>query len=103
MSISNVLNFPNFFYFQLSEADFRDSVLTIGFSQEQQNILSKFYESKQKEITDILSKLALKEPHYHDLDWRFEIQVINILFKRILLFHLFRLLLDRCCIKQRPF
>lgn len=60
---------------QLSEADFRDSVLTIGFSAEQQTVLSKFYESKQKEINEVLAKLAIKEPHYHDLEWRFEVVV----------------------------
>lgn len=59
----------------MSDADFRDSVLTIGFSAEQQSVLSKFYESKQKDIQEVLSKLELKEPHYHDLDWRFEVVV----------------------------
>lgn len=62
-------------FFQLSEADFRDSVLTIGFSTEQQSVLSKFYESKQKDIQEVLSRLEIKEPHYHDLEWRFEVVV----------------------------
>ncbi|KAF5287980.1 hypothetical protein FQR65_LT12157 [Abscondita terminalis] len=62
---------------KLNDVDFRDSVLTLGFSQEQQSILSKFYLSKRKDITDILSKLNVDEPHYHDLNWRFEIQVAS--------------------------
>lgn len=70
-----------FFYsylFQVSEADFRDSVLTLGFSQDQQEILSKFYESKQKDVNEVLSK-SLNEPHYEDLKWRFEAQVCYFL------------------------
>ncbi|CAH0558277.1 unnamed protein product [Brassicogethes aeneus] len=59
----------------LSEADFRDSVLTLGFSQEQQGVLGVFYGRKQGEIQQILSKLAVNEPHYNDLQWRFEVQV----------------------------
>ncbi|KAF2881855.1 hypothetical protein ILUMI_24319 [Ignelater luminosus] len=62
---------------KLNEVDFRDSVLTVGFTQEQQNILSKFYLSKRKDISDILAKLVVDEPHYHDLQWRFEVQVAS--------------------------
>ncbi|KAK9721673.1 Helix-loop-helix DNA-binding domain [Popillia japonica] len=61
--------------YKLSEADFRDSVLTTGFSQEQQAVLSKFYDSKKNEISEILKKISIKEPHYHNLNWRFEVQV----------------------------
>lgn len=64
-------------HFQLCEADFRDSVLTVGFSSEQQSVLSQFYESKQREIQEVLSKLEIKEPHYRDLDWRFEVVVCS--------------------------
>lgn len=38
-------------------------------------MLSKFYESKQKEIQAVLLKLEIKEPHYHNLEWRFEVVV----------------------------
>ncbi|KAF5290781.1 hypothetical protein FQA39_LY14624 [Lamprigera yunnana] len=62
---------------KLNDADFRDSLLTIGFAQEQQAILSKFYISKRKDITNILSKLSVQEPHYHDLNWRFEVQIAS--------------------------
>lgn len=60
----------------MSEADFRDSILTLGFSEEQQEILSKFYESKQKDVNEILTK-ELNEAHYDDLKWRFEAQVCH--------------------------
>ncbi|KAJ8920910.1 hypothetical protein NQ315_015703 [Exocentrus adspersus] len=59
---------------KLSEADFRDSVLTLGFSQEHQAVLSKFYESKQNDIHRI-NHICINEPHYEDLKWRFEVQV----------------------------
>lgn len=74
-------------YLQLNEVDFRDSVLTVGFTQEQQNILSKFYLSKRKDISDILAKLVVDESHYHDLQWRFEVQVSYC--KMVLIIYLF--------------
>ncbi|KAJ8942845.1 hypothetical protein NQ314_009907 [Rhamnusium bicolor] len=61
---------------KLSEADFRDSVLTLGFSQEQQAILTKFYESKQNDVHQ-LNQTSINEPHYDDLKWRFEVQQVT--------------------------
>lgn len=61
----------------LNEVDFRDSVLTVGFTQEQQSILSRFYLSKRKDITEILEKLKVNEPHYQDLNWRFEVLIAS--------------------------
>ncbi|XP_017778145.1 PREDICTED: COMM domain-containing protein 2 [Nicrophorus vespilloides] len=61
---------------KLNEADFRDSILTIGFSCDQQNVLYEFYRSKSEEISEILKKQLIKDPYtYYNLDWRFEIQV----------------------------
>lgn len=40
-------------------------------------MLSKFYDSKQREIQEVLSKLEVKEAHYHDLEWRFEVIVAS--------------------------
>ncbi|KAL3281214.1 hypothetical protein HHI36_004428 [Cryptolaemus montrouzieri] len=62
---------------KLSETDFRDSVLTLGFSEEQEVILNKFYQSRKNEVTQILNQLNLKEPHFDDLEWRFELQVAS--------------------------
>ncbi|XP_018323434.1 COMM domain-containing protein 2 [Agrilus planipennis] len=61
--------------YNLNESDFRDSVLTIGFSSEQQVILNKFYQSKKKEIIEILEKLEVNDVHYNNLEWRFEVEV----------------------------
>lgn len=49
-------------------------MLTLGFSQEQQVVLNKFYESKQNDIHK-LHEICINEPHYEDLKWRFEVQV----------------------------
>ncbi|CAG9768553.1 unnamed protein product [Ceutorhynchus assimilis] len=61
---------------QLSEADFRDSVLTLGFSENQETLLSKFYDTKKSLIHKINTK-GLTGPHYHDLQWRFEVQLAS--------------------------
>lgn len=62
---------------ELSEADFRDSILTLGFGPDQQTILCKFYKSKQKDVTEVLRKLAVDRLSYHDLDWRFQVSVAS--------------------------
>ncbi|XP_060518823.1 COMM domain-containing protein 2-like isoform X1 [Cylas formicarius] len=59
---------------RLSEQDFRDSILSLGFTEEIQAVLSKFYQAKQHEIKE-LSRYKINEPHYHDLQWRFEVQL----------------------------
>lgn len=61
---------------KLSEADFRDSVLTLGFSNEQESVLSQFYKSKRDDIHK-LKRTGLNELHYHDLQWRFEVQLAS--------------------------
>ncbi|XP_069684371.1 COMM domain-containing protein 2 [Periplaneta americana] len=62
---------------QLSELDYRDSVLTLGFSEEHQETLEVFYKGKKQEICEALSRLTLDQPHYRDLEWRFEVQVAS--------------------------
>lgn len=67
----------NSYLLQLDEIDFRDSVLALGFSQEQQTVLSKFYDSKKSEITEALSNTNVELPYYYNLKWRFEVQVAS--------------------------
>ncbi|XP_066155634.1 COMM domain-containing protein 2 [Euwallacea fornicatus] len=59
---------------QLSEADFRDSLLTLGFSEELTPILIQFYEKNKSEVLKLKSR-GLSEPHYDDLQWRLEVQL----------------------------
>ncbi|ENN79522.1 COMM domain-containing protein 2 [Dendroctonus ponderosae] len=61
---------------QLSDADFRDSVLTLGFTEQLQAVLSEFYKERQAEVLQV-QRTGLVEPHYHDLQWRFEVQVAS--------------------------
>lgn len=60
---------------KLNELDFRDSILTIGFDEEQQALLSDLYRNKQKELTDVIQSSTFNIPHFKDLEWRFETQV----------------------------
>lgn len=60
---------------QISEVDFQDSVLVLGFSEELNKLLLQLYLENRKEIRQILSKLAPSLPHYHNLEWRLDVQV----------------------------
>ncbi|XP_035734888.1 COMM domain-containing protein 2-like [Vespa mandarinia] len=62
---------------KLSNEDFRDSIIALGFSEENEAILSKLYITKNKEISNILSATGFKIPEYHDLEWRFEVQTAS--------------------------
>lgn len=63
-------------FLQLSSEDFRDSIISLGFSEEQEVILSKLYNVKKDEILDTLTNIGFKLPEYHDMEWRFEVQVL---------------------------
>lgn len=60
---------------QISEVDFQDSVLVLGFSEELNKLLLQLYLENRKEIRQILSELAPSLPHYHNLEWRLDVQV----------------------------
>ncbi|XP_044750435.1 COMM domain-containing protein 2-like [Coccinella septempunctata] len=62
---------------RLSEADFRDSILTLGFNDDQEAILNKFFQSKKSEVIKILHQLSVKEPHFDNLEWRLEVVVAS--------------------------
>ncbi|XP_078033320.1 COMM domain-containing protein 2-like [Augochlora pura] len=63
--------------YKLSSEDFRDSVIALGFSEDQEAILSKLYNVKRDEITSILANIGFKLPEYHDMEWRFEVQLAS--------------------------
>ncbi|KAK2579979.1 hypothetical protein KPH14_012239 [Odynerus spinipes] len=63
--------------YKLSNEDFRDSIIALGFSQDNEVILSKLYNAKKKEISSILSAIGFKIPEYHDIEWRFEVQTAS--------------------------
>ncbi|CAH0600489.1 unnamed protein product [Chrysodeixis includens] len=61
----------------LSDADLKSSLALAGFSNEQQEVLAKFYNTKKVELSEALYLLQQKDPTYQDLKWRFEVQVAS--------------------------
>ncbi|KAM7160119.1 COMM domain-containing protein 2 isoform 1-T1 [Macrochelys suwanniensis] len=61
----------------ISEIDFQDSVLVLGFSEELNKLLLQLYLDNRKEIRSILSELAPKLPSYHSLEWRLDVQLAS--------------------------
>ena len=61
----------------IGEIDFQDSVMTLGFSQEVIGALLKVYLENRKEIRNILGEMSFGTPHYHDLEWRFDVELAS--------------------------
>ncbi|RXM29457.1 COMM domain-containing protein 2 [Acipenser ruthenus] len=61
----------------ISEVDFQDSVVVLGFPEELNKLLLQLYLDNQKEIRNILSELAPNLPHYHNLEWRLDVQLAS--------------------------
>ncbi|XP_016131998.1 COMM domain-containing protein 2 isoform X3 [Sinocyclocheilus grahami] len=61
----------------ISEVDFQDSVLVLGFSEELNALLLQLYLENRKEVRQILSILAPSLPHYHNLEWRLDVQLAS--------------------------
>ncbi|XP_076255258.1 COMM domain-containing protein 2 isoform X1 [Rhynchophorus ferrugineus] len=59
---------------KISDHDFEDSALALGFTEEQVSVISQFYQSIKGDV-EKLDDSVLNEPHYHDLQWRFEVQL----------------------------
>ncbi|KAJ1088294.1 hypothetical protein NDU88_001452 [Pleurodeles waltl] len=61
----------------ISEIDFQDSVLVLGFSEELNKLLLQLYLDNRKEIRSILNELAPDLPHYHNMEWRLDVQLAS--------------------------
>ncbi|KAM4043248.1 COMM domain-containing protein 2 [Anomaloglossus baeobatrachus] len=61
----------------ISEIDFQDSVLVLGFPEELNKVLLQLYLDHRKEIRRILSELQPNLPHYHNLEWRLDVQLAS--------------------------
>ncbi|XP_069053683.1 COMM domain-containing protein 2 [Lepisosteus oculatus] len=61
----------------ISEVDFQDSVLVLGFPEELNKLLLQLYLDNRKEIRNILCELAPAVPHYHNLEWRLDVQLAS--------------------------
>ncbi|KAG8445336.1 hypothetical protein GDO86_010210 [Hymenochirus boettgeri] len=61
----------------ISEIDFQDSVLVLGFPEEINKILLQLYLDNRKEIRQILTELEPALPHYHNMEWRLDVQLAS--------------------------
>ncbi|XP_076454262.1 COMM domain-containing protein 2-like [Babylonia areolata] len=61
----------------LNEIDFQDSIITLGFSEELCSLLLELYLANRSEIRSILSHMSMDLPHYHSLQWRFDVQLAS--------------------------
>lgn len=51
--------------------------MVLGFSAELNDQLFELYQEHCREIRSILSSMSLDLPHYHSLEWRFEVQLAS--------------------------
>lgn len=63
--------------FQVNELDFQDSIMVLGFPEELNKELLALYQENCKEIRSILSSMSMDLPHYHNLEWRFDVQLAS--------------------------
>lgn len=61
----------------ISDVDFQDSVLVLGFTEELNQLLLQLYLEHRKEIRSILSQLNPSLPQYHNLEWRLDVQLAS--------------------------
>ncbi|XP_051259364.1 COMM domain-containing protein 2 [Dicentrarchus labrax] len=61
----------------ISEVDFLDSVLVLGFGLELNQILLQIYLQHHSQIRSILSQLPPSLPAYHNLEWRLDVQLAS--------------------------
>ncbi|XP_060934313.1 COMM domain-containing protein 2 [Limanda limanda] len=82
----------------ISEVDFLDSVLALGFGDELNQILVQLYLQHQRPIRSILSQLPSTLPAYHNLEWRLDVQLASRSIRQQVIPTLtMRLLLTRGC------
>uniref|UniRef100_A0AAV2L3Z4 COMM domain-containing protein n=1 Tax=Knipowitschia caucasica TaxID=637954 RepID=A0AAV2L3Z4_KNICA len=60
---------------QLSEADFLDSLLVLGFSKEVNDMLLQLYQQQGPQVCSVLSQMRPTLPEYHSLEWRLDVHV----------------------------
>lgn len=82
----------------LTEVDFLDSVLVLGFDEELNQILLQLYLKHHSQIRSILSHLPSNLPAYHNLEWRLDVQLASRSFRQQVIPMLtMRLILTRGC------
>ncbi|XP_068449372.1 COMM domain-containing protein 2 [Clinocottus analis] len=61
----------------ISEVDFLDSVLVLGFGEDLNQTLLQLYLQHHSQIRSILSQLPSSQPAYHNLEWRLDVQLAS--------------------------
>ncbi|NP_001088873.1 uncharacterized protein LOC496217 [Xenopus laevis] len=61
----------------ISEVDFQDSVLVLGFPEEINKVLLQLYLDNRKEICQTLTELEPALTHYDNMDWRLDVQLAS--------------------------
>ena len=51
--------------------------MVLGFPEELNKELLALYQENCKEIRSILSSMSMDLPHYHNLEWRFDVQLAS--------------------------
>ncbi|XP_034564735.1 COMM domain-containing protein 2 [Notolabrus celidotus] len=59
----------------ISEVDFLDSVLVLGFGEELNQLLLQLYLQHHSQIRSVLSQLPTNVPAYQNLEWRLDVQL----------------------------
>ncbi|KAI8770547.1 COMM domain-containing protein 2 [Biomphalaria glabrata] len=61
----------------LNDIDFQDSIMALGFTEDTRSTLLEIYLENRKEIRDVLDEMSLDLPHYHNLEWRLDVQLAS--------------------------
>ena len=64
------------------ELDFIDSALLVGFQPPAAKHLWSEFQSNVKALRLTLSKISMELPHYHNLEWRLDVQVASRMLRR---------------------
>ncbi|KAK3096189.1 hypothetical protein FSP39_024192 [Pinctada imbricata] len=61
----------------LNEIDFQDSIMTLALPESMRQLLLQFYLQYRHDIRSIMSEMTMDIPHYHNLEWRFDVKLAS--------------------------
>ncbi|XP_063993136.1 COMM domain-containing protein 2 [Diachasmimorpha longicaudata] len=56
---------------------FKTLINDVGFTDERESLLCSLYTERQQELHDALADVGFNVPQYHNMEWRFEVQVAS--------------------------
>lgn len=66
----------------ISELDFHDSIVVLGFPDELNSSLLKLYLDNRMAVRDLLERMSMKLPQYKNMKWRLDAQVASRTLRR---------------------